>query len=182
MRFEIYNYETSEKSYFETVDEVIKAVKTINNFEITDTINKREIKADSLKSRVRQLREHTGLSMKEFSKEYNIPYRTLQDWESCERIPTDWTIDLLARAVYSDRMSRNIEFTVVSAKKGDEFTELVTRSLTQAVKAAEGATERGREAQVLIYVNDIHQNNIYEEEDDDRFIPDLSMDADTFEF
>ena len=37
-----------------------------------------------LKDEVRSLRESTGMSRQEFAKYFEIPYRTLQDWELCE--------------------------------------------------------------------------------------------------
>ena len=41
------------------------------------------------------LRKATGLSKTEFSKKYNIPYRTVQNWENGTSTPPDYVLELL---------------------------------------------------------------------------------------
>ena len=59
---------------------------------------------------IKNIRNQTKLSQKDFSKKYNIPLKTLQNWESYEnnptgsqsRKPTEWTVNLLKRVVDID--------------------------------------------------------------------------------
>lgn len=51
---------------------------------------------------IRELRNMTGLSQEKFGKKYNIPRRTVQDWELENRTPPDYLVSLLERAVRED--------------------------------------------------------------------------------
>lgn len=48
------------------------------------------------------IRNKSGLSRAEFSREYNIPLRTLEDWESERRTCPEYLVSLLDRAVSED--------------------------------------------------------------------------------
>ena len=48
---------------------------------------------------VKCLRHMTGMTRKEFSKAYRIPYRTVTDWEREERVPPPYVLDFLAYVV-----------------------------------------------------------------------------------
>ena len=39
---------------------------------------------------IRELRENTGMSRKEFSEHTGIPVRTLEDWEASRRTPPEY--------------------------------------------------------------------------------------------
>lgn len=43
----------------------------------------------------KELRELTGLSKTAFSREYHIPLRTIEDWESERRNPPEYVLELL---------------------------------------------------------------------------------------
>lgn len=43
----------------------------------------------------KELRELTGLSRAAFSREYHIPIRTIEDWESERRNPPEYVLELL---------------------------------------------------------------------------------------
>lgn len=45
------------------------------------------------------LRRMTGMTRQDFSKAYQIPYRTVTDWERGERVPPPYVLDFLAFAV-----------------------------------------------------------------------------------
>ena len=45
---------------------------------------------------VKELRESTGMSRKEFSEHTGIPVRTLEDWEAGRRTPPDYIPRLIA--------------------------------------------------------------------------------------
>jgi len=44
----------------------------------------------------KELREKSGLSVAEFSRQLNIPYRTVQNWEYGQTKCPDYVIDLMA--------------------------------------------------------------------------------------
>ena len=44
---------------------------------------------------IKELRESTGMSRKEFSEHTGIPIRTLEDWEADRRTPPDYMPRLL---------------------------------------------------------------------------------------
>lgn len=50
------------------------------------------------------LRLRTGLNMVEFSKHFDIPYRTYQNWELGLRPMPEYVFKLLNRAVVSDQL------------------------------------------------------------------------------
>ena len=51
---------------------------------------------------IKEIRLFTGLSQANFSEKYNIPKRTLQDWEYGKRIPPAYVVELLEFKVKSD--------------------------------------------------------------------------------
>lgn len=44
---------------------------------------------------IKELREHTNMNMKQFAEYFNIPYRTVQDWEYEKRKCPDYLLDLM---------------------------------------------------------------------------------------
>ena len=51
---------------------------------------------------IKEMREYLNVSRAEFSRRYNIPVRTLEDWESEKRNPPEYVISLLERVVLED--------------------------------------------------------------------------------
>lgn len=51
---------------------------------------------------IKELRTLTGLSQKAFSDKYEIPKRTIEDWEAERRTPPEYVIKLLERVVKED--------------------------------------------------------------------------------
>lgn len=51
----------------------------------------------ALKQRIRDLRSLYGLSQEEFAQIYNIPVRTLQNWEGSDicKCPKEYVVDLM---------------------------------------------------------------------------------------
>lgn len=49
-----------------------------------------------------RLRKLTGLSQTAFGQRYDIPMRTIQNWENGVSVPPDYVISLLRRAVEQD--------------------------------------------------------------------------------
>lgn len=43
----------------------------------------------------KELRESTGMNMKQFGEYFNIPYRTIQNWDSERRHCPDYLLELM---------------------------------------------------------------------------------------
>lgn len=54
---------------------------------------------------IQEMREYLGVSRAEFSRRYEIPTRTLDDWEKGRRTPPPYVVELLKRAVISDKQN-----------------------------------------------------------------------------
>ena len=51
---------------------------------------------------VKEIRELTGLSQRAFSVKYNIPARTIEDWETEKRNAPAYVLQMLERIVRED--------------------------------------------------------------------------------
>lgn len=51
---------------------------------------------------IKELRKLTGLSQTAFGEKYDIPMRTIQNWEKGVRVPPTYVIKLLERVVKED--------------------------------------------------------------------------------
>jgi putative transcriptional regulator len=51
---------------------------------------------------VKELRKLTGLSQTAFGEKYDIPMRTIQNWENGVRVPPNYILKLLERVVKED--------------------------------------------------------------------------------
>ena len=68
---------------------------------------KRSLLQGSLNTTIKALRTKNGLSRTEFGKRLGgIPLRTIQNWESGERTPPAWTLELMAYRVEHDENVR----------------------------------------------------------------------------
>lgn len=57
---------------------------------------------------IKELRAKTGLSQTEFGKRLGgIPLRTIQNWESGDRTPPEWAMELIAFRVEHDENLKN---------------------------------------------------------------------------
>ncbi|MBR4165824.1 MAG: helix-turn-helix transcriptional regulator [Lachnospiraceae bacterium] len=54
--------------------------------------------------RIRDLRERTGLSRKEFCERFEIPYRTMTDWERGERHAPEYVLRFLEYYIRMESM------------------------------------------------------------------------------
>ena len=76
--------------------------------------------------RIRDLRESTGLSRKEFSEYIGIPVRTLEDWEAGRRTPPEYIPRLISYQLkYVELLQRVSEQGVIDeeSKRGGEKLE-----------------------------------------------------------
>ena len=70
---------------------------------------------------IKKLREQTGMNRKEFCEYFDIPYRTVTEWERGNRNAPDYVLRLLAYYIRMEKMmndSNGIEFETVS-KQGE---------------------------------------------------------------
>lgn len=51
---------------------------------------------------IKHLREAAGVSRRAFSEYFNIPYRTVQDWELGARVPPEYVIDLIQYKLHTE--------------------------------------------------------------------------------
>ena len=56
------------------------------------------------KTKIKELRESTGMNRKEFCKYFEIPYRTVTEWERGTRKMPDYVLRLLAYKVKMDNL------------------------------------------------------------------------------
>lgn len=56
-----------------------------------------------------ELRARLGLSRVEFSKKYDIPIRTLEEWDRGTRVPPKYVLNLLERVVIEDEKNQTDE-------------------------------------------------------------------------
>ena len=68
---------------------------------------KSEYKSHSAE-RAKEIRETTGLNMTNFAEKYGIPYRTIQNWEAGVTAAPAYVLDLLAKAVATDRITPHV--------------------------------------------------------------------------
>lgn len=54
--------------------------------------------------RSEKIRAILGISRAAFSRKYNIPLRTLEDWDAGKKNPPEYVMDLLERAVREDKL------------------------------------------------------------------------------
>ena len=70
--------------------------------------NAREDLMDTAKI-IKELRESTGMSRKEFSEHTGIPVRTLEDWEAGRRTPPEYIPRLIAYQLKYEELVRGKE-------------------------------------------------------------------------
>ena len=58
---------------------------------------------------IKKLRESTGMNRKEFCECFNIPYRTVTDWERGTRNAPDYVLRLLAYYIRMENMLKEEE-------------------------------------------------------------------------
>lgn len=53
---------------------------------------------------IKELRESAGLNKRQFADYFNIPYRTLQNWESCVNKCPDYLLELMRYKLENERL------------------------------------------------------------------------------
>lgn len=62
-----------------------------------------------LKDKIKELRESTGMNRKEFCEYFEIPYRTVTEWERGTRKMPDYVFRLLAYRIETGNFTRRGE-------------------------------------------------------------------------
>ena len=73
---------------------------------------------------IREMRAQLGDTQSEFATRYNIPFRTIQNWETGMRKPPEYIIDLLRSRVQEDLINRR---TLVLPKSSKQKSDLPKR-------------------------------------------------------
>lgn len=69
---------------------------------------------------IKEIRKLTGLTQKDFATRYNIPKRTIEDWERGVRNCPEYVTQLLERCVKMDTFIRRIDFEVCVSNSDGE--------------------------------------------------------------
>ena len=107
---------------------------------------------------VREIRELLGVSRAEFSRRYNIPIRTLENWESGTREAPEWTMEILERVVRGDVHMDGIQFT----QKTWEYVSTLRREYGMEVCSDPELDFESRIISFVLQPNDNIQATIYE--------------------
>lgn len=62
-----------------------------------------------LANKIKELRESTGMSRKEFSEHTGIPVRTLEDWETARRTPPEYIPRLIAYQLKFEQLKKKTD-------------------------------------------------------------------------
>lgn len=83
-----------------------RVVKYLTNEQIEEVIEESERVSNEHKiestTSIQKIRAMTGLNKTDFAKRYNIPFRTVQNWELGTRECPEYVLELLERAVKED--------------------------------------------------------------------------------
>lgn len=63
----------------------------------------------TLKDELRELRSKTGMNRREFAEYFEIPYRTVQDWELGNRQMPEYLLRLMAYKVKMEKVNKDPE-------------------------------------------------------------------------
>lgn len=58
---------------------------------------------------IKNLREETGMNRTEFCEYFNIPYRTVQDWESGRRVMPEYVLRLLEYRIRTEKILKSMK-------------------------------------------------------------------------
>jgi len=62
-------------------------------------------------SKIKELRKSTGMNRKEFCEYFQIPYRTVTEWERDNRHAPDYVLRLLEYYIKMEKLAKNTEET-----------------------------------------------------------------------
>ena len=107
---------------------------------------------------IRELRDATGMTQKEFANMYKIPLSTLRKWEQGEASPAPYVIELLARTIPSEKQSL---MKIVGDKETlyyfDRNQKVLFDALGNSIIVQEDLTEVKRE-NLSLYVQELFED------------------------
>lgn len=89
---------------------------------------------------IKELRQITGLSQRAFGEKYHIPTRTVENWESGSRKPSETILYLLERAVREDYKMAYILIDDCTSKRASIFDQTF-QTEQEAVEVAKAEWE-----------------------------------------
>lgn len=128
----------------------------------------------------RIIRKQSGLTSRAaFAKKYNIPLRTLENWDAGQRRPAVWELDLLARVVLDDFIPPFLDsrkFYIAIIGDHDEDIQPAIASYSEAVTQARAMDNQLQDAgdpgsiELRIYESDPFDEDILEAPEYDTLI------------
>lgn len=58
---------------------------------------------------IKNLREETGMNRTQFCEYFNIPYRTVQDWETGRRVMPEYVLRLLEYRIRTEKILKSMK-------------------------------------------------------------------------
>ena len=107
---------------------------------------------------VKEIREATGLSQRDFAKMYKIPLSTLRNWEQGTNSPAPYVINLLARTL----PSINPSLKEINGKSGNSFYYDKNQNCVLDMHGnkiyVQEDLEEIKEHNLAIYIDDLFEN------------------------
>ena len=96
---------------------------------------------------IKEARVQAGLTQTQFAKKFDIPVRTVQDWESGRRKPSVWAEKLIIEKLeritkMTKRINKEIVETLIGKKWGELSPEMQSDLLDKANPVSEIDSER----------------------------------------
>ena len=79
--------------------------------------------------RSEEIRKILGISRAAFSRKYNIPLRTLEDWDAGKKNPPEYVMDLLERVVNEDKDKEGEDRIRITKEELDKITDILIDGL-----------------------------------------------------
>ena len=61
------------------------------------------------KDAIKEIRERTGLSRRDFCEKYGIPYQTMTDWELGHRTPPEYLVKFMAYYIAFNDIDESVD-------------------------------------------------------------------------
>lgn len=107
---------------------------------------------------IKELRDFTGMSQKEFALRYQIPVSTLRKWEQGDATPAKYFISLLAGSIPGANIrARRIEGEAGKTFYYDRIRNMVYDEQGNGIAVAEDLNEV-KEANLAIYLEDLFES------------------------